>query len=150
MKSQLSQMHSKLVDTQSILASRDHELDLLQGDYDRLLRQQQQSSEGALERETRWKSRSLVCFLFLFFRFPGALKIFFYMKSVKIFEPNCNCIFVQCSLAVARRQQSDLSVFVSSCQLPTSLPHAVKASYCSFFNCWTSNRRAVNCVFCCV
>jgi len=57
MKNQISQIHSKLVDTQNILASRDHELDLLQGDYDRLLRQQQQSSEGALERETRWKSR---------------------------------------------------------------------------------------------
>ena len=57
MKSQLAQLQSKLSESENVLVSRDHELDLLQADYDRLLRQQQQSSEGALERETRWKSR---------------------------------------------------------------------------------------------
>ena len=44
---------------------------------------------------------------------------------------------------MARRQRRDLSVFESSCHLPTCLPHTVKASRCSF-NCWTSSREAVN------
>ena len=42
-----------------------------------------------------------------------------------------------------RRQRKDLSVFESSCHLPTCLPHTAEASYCPF-NCWTSSRKAVN------
>ncbi|XP_076807663.1 uncharacterized protein LOC143450828 [Clavelina lepadiformis] len=57
LRQKTEQLQLKLVEIQNILSSRDNELDLLQGDYDRLLRQQQQSSESALERETRWKSR---------------------------------------------------------------------------------------------
>ena len=44
---------------------------------------------------------------------------------------------------MARRQRRDLSVFESSCHLPTCLPHTAEASHCPF-NCWTSSREAVN------
>ena len=44
---------------------------------------------------------------------------------------------------MARRQRRDLSVFESSCHLPTCLPHTIEASHCPF-NCWTSSREAVN------
>ena len=44
---------------------------------------------------------------------------------------------------MARRQRRDLSVFESSCHLPTCLSHTVEASHCPF-NCWTSSREAVN------
>ena len=44
---------------------------------------------------------------------------------------------------MARWQQKDLSVFESSCHLPTCLPHIMEASHCPF-NCWTSSREAVN------
>ena len=37
-------------------------------------------------------------------------------------------------VALARRQRSDLSVFESSCRLPTCLPHTMEASHCPF-NC---------------
>uniref|UniRef100_H2ZHP7 GRIP domain-containing protein n=1 Tax=Ciona savignyi TaxID=51511 RepID=H2ZHP7_CIOSA len=57
LKQTLEQIHIKLSESQNILASREGELDLLQGDYDRLLRQQQESSDSAVEREARWKSR---------------------------------------------------------------------------------------------
>ena len=44
---------------------------------------------------------------------------------------------------MAKRQRRDLSVFESSCHLPTCLPHTMGASHC-LFNCWTSSREAVN------
>ena len=44
---------------------------------------------------------------------------------------------------MARRQRRDLSVFESSCHLPTCLPHTAEASHCPF-NCWTSSRKAMN------
>ena len=44
---------------------------------------------------------------------------------------------------MARRQRKDLSVFESSCHLPTCLPLSAEASHCPF-NCWTSSRKAVN------
>jgi len=57
LRQKLSQVQSKLLETQNVLVSREGELDLLQGDYDRLLRQQEQASESSLEREGRWKTR---------------------------------------------------------------------------------------------
>uniref|UniRef100_F6PH58 GRIP domain-containing protein n=1 Tax=Ciona intestinalis TaxID=7719 RepID=F6PH58_CIOIN len=57
LKLTMEQIKMKLHESQNILASREGELDLLQGDYDRLLRQQQESSDSAVEREGRWKSR---------------------------------------------------------------------------------------------
>ena len=46
---------------------------------------------------------------------------------------------------MARRQRRDLSVsvFKSSCHLPTCLPHTAETLHCPF-NCWTSSREAVN------
>ena len=49
-------------------------------------------------------------------------------------------------VALARRQRRDLSVFKSSCHLPTYLTHTVEASHCPF-NCWMSSRGAVNTKF---
>ena len=68
---------------------------------------------------------------------------FFYQNS---FCAHCNCNFIH-QVASARRQQKDLSVFESSCNLPTYLPHTAEASYCPF-NCGTSSREAVNTNFC--
>ena len=62
--------------------------------------------------------------------------------------PKCyNCLLKQFDfthkVTLVRRQQRDLSVFESSCHLPTFLPHMVEASHCPF-NCRTSSRKAVN------
>ena len=46
---------------------------------------------------------------------------------------------------MARRQRRDRMVFESSCHLSTT--HTVEASYCFFFQCWTSSREAVNANF---
>jgi len=43
--------------SQSLLKTRENELDLLQKDYDMLLRQQQQLNDNSAEREKRWKNR---------------------------------------------------------------------------------------------
>ena len=59
----------------------------------------------------------------------------------------CLCLQLQLDfihqVALTRRQRRGLSVFESSCHLPTCLPHTAKASHYPF-NCWTSSRKAVN------